>query len=448
MRSTLPTFNEVWQQQLRSRILSTQAACAESKFLIACSGGMDSMLLLQLMSALFPKNIRALYINHQLQELSSSWGDFVRAECDKLAIPCIIVNVDVQQGNLENQARIARYQAFQQHILAHEILVLAHHQQDQAETLLLNLFSGSGVGGLSAMREFDQRDGLQIWRPLLDVSREQIESWIEKDKIAYIQDPTNFDTHYDRAWCRETLWPLLQSRFPKMQHAISRSSYLMQDAASILTDVAAQDLQFCGHATCLNIQKLQQLSQARQRQLLSNWVKGHAQYRPSFAMIERLQNEVLAAKVDAKAALHIGEFYYLRYQQHLYKVAATEYLAQKQILPLSQLQLSLDTPVQVAAGRFVISQQQMGLNPELLQQHLTLSPRVGGEKIHLYGRVGRWPLKKAIQDAQIFPWQRHQIQILSKDDVMLGVFTPKGFWLAESIYCQKNGWQPKLLTDH
>ena len=74
-----------------------------------------------------------------------------------------------------------------------------------------------------------------------------------------------------------------------------------------------------------------------------------------------------------------------------------------------------------------------------------LSPRMGGEKIHLYGRVGRWPLKKAIQEAQIFPWQRHQIQILSKDDVMLGVFTPKGFWLAESIYCKKNGWQPKLL---
>ena len=72
--------------------------------------------------------------------------------------------------------------------------------------------------------------------------------------------------------------------------------------------------------------------------------------------------------------------------------------------------------------------------------------RQGGEKIHLYGRIGAWPLKKAIQEAQIFPWQRHRIQILSIDNVMLGVFTPKGFWLVESAYCEVGGWQPNLIA--
>jgi len=79
---------------------------------------------------------------------------------------------------------------------------------------------------------------------------------------------------------------------------------------------------------------------------------------------------------------------------------------------------------------------------DLLNQHLKLTRRQGGEKIHLYGRVGSWPLKKAIQEAQIFPWARHTIQILSTDNVMLGVFTPKGFWLAQSAYCEAGGWLP------
>ncbi len=403
------------------------------------------MLLLQVMSAVFPNQIRAIYINHQLQDIATSWGDFVRAECHKLDVPCIIANVDVQQGNLENQARIARYQAFKQHILPNEILVLAHHQQDQAETVLLNLFSGSGVGGLSAMSAVDQRDALTIWRPFLDLSRENIEFWVQQSNITYIQDPTNFDTHYDRAWCRETLWPLLNSRFPKMQQAVSRSSYLMQDANQILAEVAEQDLQHCGTAQQLDIVKLQQLSNARQRQLLSNWMKGSAQYRPSLAMVERIQAEVILAKTDAQAALHHAGFYYLRYQNMLYKISKADYLAQQQPISTQNLQLDEQQTIQVAAGQFAIQTAPLGLDPKLLGQNLMLSPRMGGEKIHLYGRVGRWPLKKAIQEAQIFPWQRHQIQILSKDDVMLGVFTPKGFWLAESIYCKKNGWQPKLL---
>jgi len=82
-----------------------------------------------------------------------------------------------------------------------------------------------------------------------------------------------------------------------------------------------------------------------------------------------------------------------------------------------------------------------------LKQNLVLTSRQGGERIHLYGRVGAWPLKKAIQEAQIFPWQRHQIQILSRDNVMLGVFSPKGFWLAQSEYVEQGGWQPSLISD-
>jgi tRNA(Ile)-lysidine synthase len=402
------------------------------------------MLLLHLMFFLCPEKVRAIYVDHQLQAPSADWGKFVASECQQLNIPCIIQPVQVASGNLEQQARNSRYQAYLQHLQENEILVLAHHQQDQAETLMLRLLSGAGVDGLAAMKQIDVRNNLTIWRPLLDISREKICQWASQLNVQNIEDPTNEDTHYDRAWARQTLWPVLSQRYPKMQAALVRTSELMQDAQDILQEVLAQDLQGCGTETQLDLVQLQLLSNARQRQLLSAWMKGSGQYRPSLAMVERVQSEVIHAKQDAQAALHWQGFYYVRYQQRLYRLSAATYLAEQQQdqAGLKTLKIALKDQVQVLSGKFVIKPAQIGLSATLLQQPLHLQQRQGGEKIHLYGRVGAWPLKKAIQEAQIFPWLRHTIQILSTDNVMLGVFTPKGFWLAQSAYCEAGGWLP------
>ena len=402
------------------------------------------MLLLHLMFFLCSEKIRAIYVDHQLQSISSAWGTFVQQQCRQLNIPCIIQPVNVASGNLEQQARNSRYQAYLQHLQADEMLVLAHHQQDQAETLMLRLLSGAGVDGLAAMKQIDIRENLTIWRPLLNISREQICQWASDLNIENIEDPTNDDTHYDRAWARQTLWPVLSERYPKMQAALVRTSELMQDAQDILQEVLQQDLASCGTETQLDLGKFLQLSKSRQRQLLSAWMKGKQQYRPSLDMVERLQREVIHAKQDAQAALHSQGFYYVRYQQQLYRLAAEIYLADQQQVQTSPktIKFALKDSVQVLSGKFIIQPAQLGLSPALLQQPLHLQQRQGGEKIHLYGRVGTWPLKKAIQEAQIFPWARHTIQILSTDNVMLGVFTPKGFWLAQSAYCEAGGWLP------
>ena len=108
---------------------------------------------------------------------------------------------------------------------------------------------------------------------------------------------------------------------------------------------------------------------------------------------------------------------------------------------------NLEQMIQTASGKFKILTQDIGLSKQLLNKDLKLIKRQGGEKIHLYGRIGHWPLKKAIQDAQILPWFRHTIQILVVENVMLGVFSPKGFWLAQSDYIEQGGWQPSLVSD-
>ncbi|ANF83161.1 tRNA lysidine(34) synthetase TilS [Acinetobacter sp. NCu2D-2] len=404
---------------------------------------MDSMLLLHLMFFLCPEKITAIYVDHQLQAVSASWGEFVAAECKKLNIPCIVQTVTVASGNLEQQARHSRYAAYAQHLKDHEILVLAHHQQDQAETLMLRLLSGAGVDGLAAMKAIDIREDFTIWRPLLDVSREQICQWADDLNISHIEDPTNLDTHYDRAWARQQLWPLLTERFPKMQMALSRTAELMRDAQHILADVLSEDLKQCGDDKQLNLDKLSELSLARQRQLLSAWMKGQDQYRPSLDMVERLQREVIQAKPDAKTELHYKDFYYVRYQRQLFRLHRSEYVFDpNQYVGTTPIEIHPDLPLTLPSGEFCIAQAEYGLSPDLFHQTLHIQFRAGGEKVHLHGRVGTWPLKKAIQEAQIFPWQRHTIQILSKDNVILGVFTPNGFWLAQSAYCVADGWLP------
>lgn len=407
------------------------------------------MLLLHLMSFLFPQKVRAIYVDHQLQCMSSAWGEFVFNACQQLQVPCSIVPVRVAEGNLENQARNARYQAFAEYLQDNEVLVLAHHQQDQAETLMLRLLSGAGVQGLSAMSVVDVRAKMTLWRPMLELSREQICQWAAQLDVQNVEDPTNADPDYDRAWCRQILWPILEQRFPKMQQALGRTSILMQDADEILAEVLASDLEKCGNQSFLNIEPLQTLSIARQRQLLSHWMQGEATYRPNFAMVQRLITEVLEAKQDAQAALHWQGYYYVRYQQQIFRLTADTYLAEQRFPILSkQPQIfDLEEAVSVLSGRYLIQAQALGLSKELLGRQLILSTRAGGEKIHLYGRIGTWPLKKALQQAQIFPWLRHTIQILSIDNVMLGVFTPKGFWLAQSEYLVVDGWQPKLVSE-
>ncbi len=138
----------------------------------------------------------------------------------------------------------------------------------------------------------------------------------------------------------------------------------------------------------------------------------------------------------------------MRYQQKLFRLSAEEYLADKNQLDtlITTIQVQFNQSIHVLSGQYSIEPAQIGLSASLLGKALNLVLRQGGEKIHLHGRVGSWPLKKAIQEAQIFPWQRHTIQILSIDNVMLGVFTPKGFWLAESEYLVKDGWQPNLVS--
>lgn len=422
--------------------------------MLGCSGGLDSLLLLYVLSALYAERLQVVYINHQLQADSSIWGNQVAQHCQNLNIPFSQYDVHVAQGNTEQQARIARLNVFQQVLNDDDVLILAHHQQDQAETFLLRLFSGAGVQGLQAMKMLEKQSfyllpqtkktSYFLWRPLLNISREQIQQWVSQLQLDYIDDPMNADEHYDRVWCRQRLWGVIRQRFPQMQQAIYRSSLLMQDANDIIQQVLQQDLAQCVQENRLNIEQWQSLIPARKRALLSEWMKGRDEYRPSLDMVERLQDEVIFSRDDAQAMLHYQGHIYVRFQQYLYRYTQSAFEQFQYPVMEQSVVLASASVFTWLNGQFSVEMHaKKGLHHALLQQRLTLRNYQTGMKIRLYGRQGARTLKKLAQEYSIAWWLRKQIQFLYIDDIMLAVLLNNGqhqFLLCQSDYVQDHGW--------
>ena len=191
-----------------------------SSYLLAYSGGMDSHVLLHLLADLQSAKkippLRAIYIDHGLQTIAATWAQHCEKITSALAIPyqSIALNLVPKQGeSLEAVARQARYKTFAQQLQPNEILLTAHHQNDQAETVLLQLLRGSGVDGLAAMPVIKPFQAGQLLRPLLPYSRYDLECYAQQHQLNYIDDPSNINTDFDRNFLRQDILPRLQGRW-------------------------------------------------------------------------------------------------------------------------------------------------------------------------------------------------------------------------------------------
>ena len=194
-----------------------------TSYLVAYSGGLDSHVLLHLFASLAKKHdfikLRSVYIDHGLQDISAAWAEHCQDTADTLNIEhcCIPLHLNITSGDsLEAIARKARYGALKTHLQAGEVLLTAHHQDDQAETLLLQLLRGSGIDGLAAMpmkAHFSQ--GFHS-RPLLDYSKQSLQDYAIKNGLKWITDPSNNDTRFDRNYLRNNIIPRLKQRWPQL----------------------------------------------------------------------------------------------------------------------------------------------------------------------------------------------------------------------------------------
>ena len=255
---------------------------------LACSGGRDSLALAALCVQLYrhgklPFLPQLLHVNHHLQAASGAWAQHVANWAKAQNIPCRILQAQVNSRD-EQAARQARYDAMRRQLNQDDVLLLAHHADDQAETVLMRLIQGAGVNGLSGMQPWRiQTQGthrIVLWRPWLTIKRATISAYTQRLKLPYIDDPTNDAGDNVRSGLRRDIMPILASYNSNVIDNIARSAQLLSDAQLIINAQASEDLQHTEVASLqlppaqrvLNIDKLQKLPIYRQRQLLHHWL--------------------------------------------------------------------------------------------------------------------------------------------------------------------------------
>lgn len=287
---------------------------------IGYSGGADSTALLLACALKWPSQVSAMHIHHGLQAAADDFAAHCEAFSKRINVPLTIKNVDAKHElgeSPEAAARTARYSAFSEinrpiagifvacdaikKIAKIENIALAQHADDQVETLLLALSRGAGLPGLAAMPAAWQRDGIQYYRPLLQVSAFEIRRWLAaqtefgEDGVPFVEDPTNTDESFTRNRIRAKLIPALDAAFPQFRDTFARSSSHAAQAQLLLNEVAVEDLRKLGNPANqnqLNIQQLQQISDARMGNALRFWLKKTHQTTPSTAQLNQLIDQI------------------------------------------------------------------------------------------------------------------------------------------------------------
>ncbi|WP_460140128.1 tRNA lysidine(34) synthetase TilS [Pseudomonas sp. S2_E01] len=271
---------------LATRLLRTLAPWRNAAtWRIAFSGGLDSTVLLHLLASLAQSHslppLAAIHIHHGLQSVADAWPQHCQWVCDGLSVPLQIVRVQVQPGaSLEQTARDARYAAFIEATLADELLLTGQHRDDQAETLLFRLLRGAGVRGLSGMPRQRSLGQGNLLRPLLDVSRAELEAYALEHHLSWIEDPSNQDRQYSRNFLRHQVIPLMSERWPQAVANMVRSAAHLSEAQALLDELALIDLaqvSTVGEFDWLGVPSLElsplaSLSEARQRNALRHWL--------------------------------------------------------------------------------------------------------------------------------------------------------------------------------
>lgn len=268
---------------------------------VGFSGGADSTALLAACALRWPGQVVAFHVHHGLQAAADGFEQHCRSTCERLGVRLIVHRVDARhaQGESpEDAARRARYAAFAEMARSGEggvavrSVALGHHADDQVETLLLALSRGAGLPGLAAMPAHAQRNGLDIYRPLLGVGGAEIREWLAGRDLRWVEDPTNDDARYTRNRIRSVLLPALEQAFPQFRATFARSVGHAAQAQQLLNELAAQDLESVGSPP--RIATLQTLTRARQANLLRHWLMQSHGCAPSAAQLDQLLDQVRA----------------------------------------------------------------------------------------------------------------------------------------------------------
>ncbi len=278
---------------------------------IGYSGGVDSHVLLHICAALpeFKSKITAVYIHHGLQKEADDWAIHCQKIAGNLGVKFLElhVNAAANQGESpEEAARNARYSEFKNLINENDILLIAQHREDQLETVLLQLFRGSGLRGLAGMPEKMPFGKGDLVRPLLNFSKETINAYAIENELIWIEDPSNQSLIYDRNFLRQEIIPQLKQRWQSLDKTVARTATHCAEAEMLISKMAQTEFEtvFNVDDKTLNIPKLVTYSPTEQRLILRQWFEFLSLKMPSQDFVQRILKEVVGAKSDRHPLLH------------------------------------------------------------------------------------------------------------------------------------------------
>jgi tRNA(Ile)-lysidine synthase len=279
-----------------------------SVFTIAYSGGLDSHVLLHAMAECQKKHpkvsIHVVHVNHQLNPQSDAWALHCQKICDELHLPIYIekITLELKPGDsLEEKARQARYDVLKKYVKKETVLLTAHNLNDQAETFLLQALRGAGPKGLSAMPMQKHFSEGVLLRPLLSFSRDALEKYARENNLQWIEDDSNVDPRFRRNFLRHDIFPLLKKYYPAVMQNVSRSARLCAEHEEIVTAMIQQDFEFIKTEVIskIDLKKLKQFSDEKQRLLLREWFSRNHQRMPNEKHLKQIQKDVIHAAPDA-----------------------------------------------------------------------------------------------------------------------------------------------------
>lgn len=398
-------------QLLTSFIATLAELTPQRQFCVAYSGGLDSHVLLHLMAAWRQQTdigLRALHVNHGLHPDAALWASHCATVCHDLAVACdlLSVTVDVQGCGVEAAARDARYTALQSQLLPGECLVTAHHQEDQAETVLLQLMRGAGLAGLAAMPQSKPWGDTHMLRPLLGVPHADLVAYATCHGLCWVEDPSNTDTAYDRNYVRQVVMPALCARWPTAAAQIAQSGQYCADAMHQLSPVwrDAQAAAVGQRPNTLSVKKLLLLPRSMRWSVMRAWCLEHAGESPARRHWPELDRAMLGAGRSAQPQFRVGQHVMRRYRDDVYLVPP-----QRPPIPLTySVQWDQRAPLVLPGGWGTLHASDVPFDGVV-----TVRRARPGDRIQLPHWRHASTVKNQVQSQGVPPWEREGVLLLS-----------------------------------
>jgi tRNA(Ile)-lysidine synthase len=379
---------------------------------VAFSGGLDSTVLLHLLAedrAVRARGLRALHVDHGLHPESSHWVRACAAACAALEVPFESrrVTVAVAGEGLEAAARHARHRALLDWQKQDELIALAQHQDDQAETVLLRLLRGSG-DGLSAMRPLRGFGRGWLWRPLLALPRAELRRFAENRGLGWIEDPSNASERHDRNFLRHRVLPLLGERWPQAPATLARSAALLATQADLLAGEDARrlaKLQGLDPAR-LDLPGLMAQPPAWRDRLLRAWVRALDLPPLPGDATRTINAQLLADREESRGEFHWAGAVIRRWRDGLHAGRV-----QAPLPPDWRARWDGLAPLALPGGGTLALEPAGGF-----EQPVSVRARAGGERLVLPGRGHSSELKQVLQDLGLPPWERERLPLLFAED--------------------------------